>query len=138
MASAINSCLAIPKLRVLKETFALMARFKIRSQLFIANLLIIVALTGSLLLVIHHIVGQEIQEQVRTGTEDSVRAFQTVQRQREQQLQSTAAMVAELPTLKALMPLDHPLTIQDATTQFWQLARSDLFVLAGPNKKIIA
>jgi signal transduction histidine kinase len=115
-----------------------MARFKIRSQLFIANLLIIVALTGSLLLVIHHIVGKEIQEQVRTGTEDSVRAFQTVQRQREQQLQSTAAMVAELPTLKALMPLDHPLTIQDATTQFWQLARSDLFVLAGPNKKIIA
>ena len=36
------------------------------------------------------------------------------------------------------MPLDHPLTIQDATTQFWQLARSDLFVLAGPNKKIVA
>jgi len=115
-----------------------MARFKIRSQLFIANLLIIVALTGSLLLVIHHIVGKEIREQVRNGTEDSVRAFETVQRQREQQLQSTAAMVAELPTLKALMPLDHPLTIQDATTQFWQLARSDLFVLAGPNKKIVA
>ena len=91
-----------------------MKPIRLRSQLLIAALLIILGLTGSLLLFIRHTVDGEIQKQVRDGTEESVRAFESVQRQRELQLSRTAAMLADLPTLKALMPAD-AVTIQDAS-----------------------
>src|SRR6202030_2128182 len=115
-----------------------MTHFRLRTQLVIATLLIICGLTGALLLIIRHTVSVETDRQVRDGTQESVRAFESVQRQREQQLSRTAAMLADLPTLKALMTTQHALTIQDASTSLWKLGGSDLFVLALPNREIVA
>jgi signal transduction histidine kinase len=47
-------------------------------------------------------------------------------------------MLAELPTLKALMTTSHAPTIRDGSLPFWQLAGSDLFVLANPKGEIMA
>ncbi len=114
-----------------------MKPFRLRTQLLIAALLIILGLTGSLLFFVRHTVNAEIQKQVRDGTEVSVRAFESMQRQRELQLSRMAAMLADLPTLKAMMPGDAP-TIQDASETFWKLAGSDLFVLAKPDREVVA
>jgi signal transduction histidine kinase len=115
-----------------------MTHFRLRTQLFIVTLLIICGLTGGILFIIRHTVSVETESQVRDGTEASVRAFESVQRQRERQLSSAAAMLADLPFLKALMPTEHALTIQDASTRFWKLAGSDLFVLAKPDGEVVA
>ena len=115
-----------------------MTTYRLRSQLFIAALLIILVLAGSLLLFIRHTVNVEIQKQVRNGTDESVRAFETVQRQREVQLSRTSAMLADLPTLKALMSTEHAPTIQDGSETFWKLAGSDLFVLAKADREVVA
>ena len=115
-----------------------MTHFRLRTQLFVATLLIICALTGALLLIIRHTVSVETERQVRDGTEASVRAFESVQRQREQQLSRTAAMLADLPTLKAQMTTEHAPTIQDASTSWWKLSGSDLFILGLPDRRIVA
>src|SRR5437868_4137609 len=115
-----------------------MTILRLRSQLFIAVLLIILGITGSLLYFIRHTVNAEIQKQVKDGTDESVRAFESVQRQRELQLSRTAAMLADLPTLKALMSTEHAPTIQDGSESFWKLAGSDLFVLAKPGRQVVA
>ncbi len=115
-----------------------MTTYRLRSQLFIAALLIILGLTGSLLLFIRHTVNVEVQKEIRNGTDESVRAFETVQRQRELQLSRTAAMLAELPTLKALMSTRHAPTIQDGSETFWKLAGSDLFVLSKSDREVVA
>src|SRR6202158_1102721 len=115
-----------------------MRPLRLRSQLFIAALLIIFGLTGALLLFIRHTVNVEIRKQVRDGTEESVRAFESVQRQRELQLSRTAAMLADLPTLEAMMTTEHAPTIQDASTSWWKLSGSDLFILAMPDRRIVA
>ncbi len=115
-----------------------MTTYRLRSQLFIAALLIIFALAGSILLFIRHTVNVEVERNIRDGTNRSVRAFETVQQQRESQLSRTAAMLAELPTLKALMSTEHAPTIQDGSETFWRLAGSDLFVLAKPNQEVVA
>ncbi len=115
-----------------------MTHLRIRTQLVIATLLIISALTGSLLLIIHHTIGVEIQKQINDGTRASVRAFESVQRQRESQLSRAAAMLAELPTLKAMMTTEDALTIQDGSATYWKLAGSDLFVLAKPDLRLVA
>jgi hypothetical protein len=115
-----------------------MTHFRLRTQLFIATLLIICGLTGALLLIIRHTVSVETDRQVRDGTEASVRAFESVQLQREQQLSRTAAMLADLPTLKAQMTTEHAPTIQDASTSWWKLSASDLFILSMPDRRIVA
>ncbi|MCU1306884.1 MAG: periplasmic sensor signal transduction histidine kinase [Acidobacteriaceae bacterium] len=115
-----------------------MTHFRLRTQLVISTLLIICGLTGALLLIIRHTVSVETERQVRDGTEASVRAFESVQRQREQQLSRTAAMLADLPIVKAQMTTEHALTIQDASASWWKLAGSDLFILALPDRRVVA
>jgi len=114
-----------------------MARLRLRTQLLIATLVIIFALTGAVLLIIRHSVHSEITKQVQGSTDASLHAFETVQREREGDLSRTAAMLAELPTLKALMTTEHAPTIQDASRPFWELAGSDLFVLANSNGRVL-
>jgi signal transduction histidine kinase len=113
-----------------------MARLRLRTQLVVATLFIISTLLGALLLIVRHTVRTEIAEGVRQSTEASLHAFENVQQERELQLSRTAALLAELPTLKAMMPLGHAATIQDASEPFWKLAGSQLFVLAGPDGQV--
>src|SRR5258707_2842450 len=115
-----------------------MTTYRLRSQLVIAALLIVLGLAGSILLFIRHTVNVEVERNIRDGTNASVRAFETVQKQRELQLSRTAAMLAELPTLKALMTTEHAPTIQDGSKTFWKLAGSDLFVLSKLDRKVVA
>jgi signal transduction histidine kinase len=114
-----------------------MKPFRLRSQLLIAALLIILGLTGALLLFVRYTVDSEIRKNVREGTEESVRAFENVQRERELQLSRTAAMLADQPLLIAQMPAN-AVTIQDASERLWKLAGSDLFVLAKPDGRVVA
>lgn len=115
-----------------------MRTYRLRSQLLVAALLIILGLTGSLLFFIRHTVNSEIQKEVRDGTETSAHAFANVQQQRELQLSRTAAMLADLPILKAQMATQHALTIQDGSETLWKLSGSDLLALAKPDGEILA
>jgi len=115
-----------------------MARLQLRTQLLVATLVIIFALTGAVLLIIRHSVHSEITKQVQASTDASVHAFESVQQERERDLSRSAAMLAELPTLKALMTTRHAPTIQDASGPLWNLAGSDLFVLANSNGRVVA
>jgi len=114
-----------------------LARLRLRTQLLVATLVIICALLGSLLLIVRHTVRSEIDEGAQESTNESLRAFENVQQERELQLSRTAAMLAELPPLKALMTTEHALTIQDASEPLWKLAGSQLFVLAGTDGHVL-
>ncbi|MFZ0883010.1 MAG: HAMP domain-containing sensor histidine kinase [Candidatus Acidiferrales bacterium] len=115
-----------------------MARLRLRTQLLIATLLIICALLGALLLMVRHTVRSEIAEGVRQSTAASLHAFENVQQDRDLQFSRTAAMLAELPTLKAMMATQHALTIQDASEPLWKLAGSQLFILSGADGRFFA
>ena len=115
-----------------------MARLRLQTQLLLSSLLIICALAGAILLIIRHTVRAQIADQVKYSTEASVREFETVQRQLQLQLTRTAALLAEIPTLKALMTTGDAPTIQDGSTPFWKLAGSDLFLLADPGGRVVA
>jgi len=115
-----------------------MARLRLQSQLLLSTLLIICTLTGAILLIIRHTVRTQIADQVEYSTEASFREFETVQRQLQVQLSRTASLLAEIPTLKALMTTRDAPTIQDGSTPFWRLAGSDLFLLADPGGRVVA
>jgi signal transduction histidine kinase len=115
-----------------------MARLRLQSQLLLSTLLIICALAGAILLIIRHTVRTQIADQVKFSTEASFQEFETVQRQLQLQLSRTASLLAEIPTLKALMTTQDAPTIQDGSVPFWRLAGSDLFLLADPGGRVVA
>jgi signal transduction histidine kinase len=115
-----------------------MPNLRLRTQLFITTLLLIGALTGTSLLIVRHLVRSEIERQVRHGIDGSIQAFKSVEWERELQLSRSVAMLAELPTLKALMTTEHEPTIQDGSERFWKLAGTDLFVLAKSDGELMA
>jgi signal transduction histidine kinase len=114
-----------------------MTHLRLRTQLLIATLLLIGALTSASLLIVRYTVRSQVNQQVQAGVSASIQAFRSVQRQREPQLSRSAALLAELPTLKALMTTDAP-TIQDGATPFFRLSLSDLMVLSDNSGKVMA
>src|SRR5258708_14075813 len=114
-----------------------MARLRLQTQLLISTLLIICVLTRTILLIIRQTVRPQIAQQVRDSTSASLHEFEKVQQQLQEQLSRTAALLAELPTLKALMTTRDAPTIQDGSVPFWKLAGSDLFLLADSRGKVM-
>jgi signal transduction histidine kinase len=115
-----------------------MARFRLQTQLLISTLLVLCTLTGAILFIIRQTVRSQIAVQVGESTAASAREFEMIRQQLQLQLSRTAALLAEIPTLKALMTTRHAPTIQDGSTPFWKLAGSDLFLLADPGGKVMA
>jgi signal transduction histidine kinase len=96
------------------------------------------ALTFTTLLVVRHTVQQEVRLGIQRDLENSVSAFHNFQKQREVMLERSAALLADLPNVRALMTTHDPATIQDASLDLWQLAGSDLLLLADSSGKVMA
>jgi signal transduction histidine kinase len=96
------------------------------------------ALTLTTLLVVRHTVQQQVRLGIQRDLENSVSAFHNLQKQREIMLERSAALLADLPNVRALMTTRDPATIQDASRDLWQLAGSDLLLLADSSGKVMA
>ncbi|MGA9593974.1 MAG: HAMP domain-containing sensor histidine kinase [Candidatus Acidiferrales bacterium] len=114
-----------------------MTLLRLRTQLLVGALLVLCALAGALLLTIRFRVRAAFDRQVLASTDASLKSFAGVQRQREIELSRTAELLAELPTLKALMTTEHAPTVQDGSAPFWRLAGSDLLLLADPAGRVL-
>jgi hypothetical protein len=80
----------------------------------------------------------QVTDDLSQDLEHSVRAFQELQAERLGALDRENSLLAELPTLKALMTSGDDLTIQDGAVEFWQLSGTDLFALADSSGRIVA
>src|SRR5213080_989325 len=115
-----------------------MFKGKLRTKLLLSLLLVSSLLTWATLLIVRHRVRLEVRDEIFEGLSNSVVTFQNLQRQRQDTLTRSAALLANLPSLKAVMTTEHEATIQDAATDFWQLIGSDLFALADRSGKLMA
>src|SRR5690349_17967509 len=95
-------------------------------------------LTWATLLLVRHRVEIRVRQEIAQALKNSVVTFHVLQRQREATLERSAALLASLPPLKAVMTSEDPATIQDASGMFWSLSGSQLFVLAGRNGDLMA
>jgi len=106
--------------------------------LVVAMALVIAVVTGLSLLLIRQQLRQQVATDLAQDLNHSVVTFQTLEAERVKALERENALMAELPTLKALMTSGDDLTIQDGAAEFWHLSGTDLFVLADPTGRIIA
>ena len=115
-----------------------MGGIRLRTKFLLSMVVVSAALTFTTLLVVRRTVQQEVRLGIQRDLENSVSAFRNSQKQREVTLERSAALLADLPTVRALMTTHDPATIQDASRDLWQLVGSDLLLLADSSGKVMA
>src|SRR5215467_11479048 len=110
----------------------------LKTKFMLSLALISALLTWTTLLLVQYRVRLHVRDEITQGLRNSVTTFQSLQQQRESTLERSAALLATLPTLKALMTSQDVATIQDGAGTFWKLAGSQLFVLADRSGRVAA
>jgi signal transduction histidine kinase len=111
---------------------------RLRTKFLLSMVVVSAALTLTTLLVVRYTVQREVRLGIERDLENSVSAFRSFQKQRERTLERSAALLADLPDVRAQMTTHDPATIQDASRGLWQLAGSDLLMLADSSGKMMA
>ncbi len=106
-----------------------MGRLRLRTKFLIAMLLTSAGLTAVSLLIVQRTVENQVRRELGSDLANSVETFRNVQREREAALARSAKLMADLPSLKALMTSRHAPTIQDASGEMFRLSGGDLFAL---------
>ena len=104
--------------------------FTLRAKFLVAMAFISTLLTTTTLLVVRARVQTRVREQLAQDLDGSLNTFRALQQQREQTLERSAALLASLPPLMAMMTSQDIATIQDASATYWQMSGSQLFGLA--------
>lgn len=115
-----------------------MGGLRLRTKFLLSMVVVSAALTFTTLLVVRHTVQQEVRHGIQRDLDNSVSAFHTFQKQREMTLERSAALLADLPNVRAMMTTHDAATIQDASRDLWHLAGSDLLLLADSSGKVMA
>jgi signal transduction histidine kinase len=109
-----------------------------RTKFFLSRLLIGAVLTVTATIVVRQSVQEHVRKEIVGSLLNSTATFQNFEREHELSLMHSADLLANLPSLKALMTTQHAATIQDASTDLWHLGGSDLFLLADRTGKVVA
>src|SRR5690349_15036070 len=115
-----------------------MGALRLRTKFLLSMVVVSAALTFTTLFVVQHSIQQQVRNDIRRDLEDSVSAFRNFQKQREVTLERSAALIADLPNVRALMTSPDAATIQDASHDLWKLAGSDVLLLANSSGTVMA
>lgn len=115
-----------------------MDRLRMRTALLIPLVILSFGCSLVSLLVIRTIVQSQIRISLASDLRNSVRTYQNLQRQRQELLSRESALLADLPSLKALMTTGDARTIEDGGVEFWQVSGSDLFALINQSGRAVA
>jgi signal transduction histidine kinase len=114
-----------------------MGRLRLRTKFLIAMLLTSAGLTAVTLLTVQRTVDNQVRRELGSDLANSVETFRNAQREREAALERSAKLMADLPSLKALMTSRHAPTIQDASTEMFHLSGGDLFALIDSSNQFV-
>jgi signal transduction histidine kinase len=110
----------------------------LRTKFLLALLLGSIGLTTASLVIVRRIVTRQIRAQIVQDLQNSIATFENVKREREDNLNHSAALMADLPIVRALMSTQHQATIQDASAELWRTSGSDLLVLSDTAGNVLA
>lgn len=111
---------------------------RMRTILLLSLLSLSCGLTVMSLIVIRSSLQKQIRANLAADLHHSTVTFQNLQQQRQQLLDREVALLADLPSLKALMTTHDLNTIQDGGAEFWKVSGSDLFALVNPSETVAA
>ena len=115
-----------------------MGGLRLRTKFLLSMVVVSAALTSTTLFVVRHTIQQHVRSEILRDLQNSVSAFRNFQKQREVTLERSAALIADLPNVRALMTSPDAATIQDASRDLSRLAGSDVLLLANSSGQVMA
>ena len=115
-----------------------MSNIRLRTKFLLSLLAISAGLTAATLLIVSYSVRKRVRENLGEDVRNSVASYQSFQAQHEESLTRSAALLANLPNVRALMTTQDEATIEDASADVWKLSGSDLLVLADRSGNVVA
>jgi signal transduction histidine kinase len=115
-----------------------MQGLRMRTMFLTSLLVVCFGLTAVSLLVIRINVERQIHEELTFDFQHSARTFENLELKQREMLTHETALLADLPSLKALMTTHDQKTIADGSMEFWKVSGSDLFALTDPRGKVIS
>lgn len=112
-------------------------RIRLRTKFLLSLLAITAGLTAATLYVVSYNVEKRVRESLRDELRDSVKTYQTFAQQREATMVRSAALIANLPNVRALMTTEDAATIQDESASILQVSGSDLLVLSNRSGEVV-
>jgi len=111
---------------------------RMRVLLVAAMAFVIGTVTMASLLLVRHQLGVQVTEDLSRDLEHSMLTFHGLQAQRLNALERENALLADLPSLKALMTTSDQRTIEDGGVEFWKVSGNDLFALGDSEGHVVA
>ena len=115
-----------------------MSNIRLRTKFLLSLLAISTGLTAATLLIVSYSVRARVREDIREDVRNSVNNYRSFQAQQEGALSRSAALLANLPNVRALMSTDDAATIEDASADVFKLSGSDLLLLADRAGSLVA
>ncbi|CAN5726887.1 hypothetical protein BH10ACI4_BH10ACI4_19490 [soil metagenome] len=115
-----------------------MRALRMRTTLQASLLLVAVSMTIVFLILVRFTVQRQLNRDLAEDTQRSEVTFANLQNQRRHLLERTAALMADLPSLKALMTARDPRTISDGGSEFWRVSGSSLFALNDQEGRVVS
>lgn len=115
-----------------------MFRLRMRTKFFFSRLLVSAVLTVGAMFVVRHSVQEHVRKEILGDLLNSTATFENFEREHELALIHSGELLANLPSLKALMTTQHAATIQEASADLWRLGGTDLFLLSDRAGKVVA
>jgi signal transduction histidine kinase len=109
-----------------------------RVLLLTSLVLVVTGTTASSLLIVRSRLRQHVREGLTADLRHSVETFQDLAGLRLTALDQESALLASLPSLKALMTTNDPRTIADDSVEFWHTSGNDLFGLTDADGHVLA
>jgi signal transduction histidine kinase len=111
---------------------------RMRTILLLSVISLTCGITSMSLFVLHSSLEKQIHNNLVADLSNSTHTFQNLQLQRQQMLDHEVDLLADLPSLKALMTSNDSNTIQDGGFEFWRVSGSDLFALMDASGSLAA
>lgn len=111
--------------------------FRTQVLLLVSLALMIAATAATSLLIVRNRVRAQVRASLNSDLEHSVGTFQDLEDRRREALLRENALLADLPSLKALMTTSDSQTIADGAVTFWKTSGNDLFALTDSHLEVV-
>jgi HAMP domain-containing protein len=101
-------------------------------------LAVVFLLTASVLVLVQARMRSHVREDLISNLRAESGVYSEIERARREQAQLTAILVADQPSLKALMSTNDRLTVEDGSESILQTSRADLLILENPSGEMLA
>ena len=110
----------------------------LRTRLLVSILAVVFLLTAAVLIGVQERMKRHVRDDLVSTLRLESAAYADFVRVRREQTQQSAAMIADQPSVKALMSTNDPLTVQDGSAEILQSSGADLLILENANGGILA